>query len=130
MIGQTGKLEMKIPELMAYCGLRCDSCPIYLATREADPQEQAKKRIQIAELASEHYDMHLSPEDITDCDGCRTASGRLFSGCCKCEIRRCARQKGCPTCAHCTEYPCDILQKFFRTDPSAQRSLDDIRSHS
>jgi hypothetical protein len=121
---------MEIPEQMAYCGLKCDGCPIYLATREADPEEQAKKRTQIAEFASEHYDMPLSPEDITDCDGCRTSSGRLFSGCRKCEIRKCARHGGCPTCAHCAEYPCDILQKFFLSDPGAKNCLDDIRSHS
>lgn len=119
---------MEIPELMAYCGLRCDSCPIYLATRETDPQEQARKKVGIAELAREHYKMDLKLEDITDCDGCRTSTGRLFSGCRKCEIRKCAREREYPTCAHCPEYPCDKLQKFFATDPDARRSLEDIRS--
>ncbi len=120
---------MEIPELMAYCGLKCDSCPIYLATRETDRQEQTKTRARIAEFAGEHYNMNLKPEDITDCDGCRTPAGRLFSGCRKCEIRKCARERDYPTCAHCPEYPCDKLQKFFTTDPDAKHSLDDIRSN-
>ncbi len=119
---------MDIPQLMAYCGLRCDSCPIYLATRETDRQEQTKMRARIAEFAGEHYDMDLRPEDITDCDGCRTPAGRLFSGCRKCGIRKCARERGCLTCAHCSDYVCDTLQKFFATDPDAKRSLEDIRS--
>lgn len=119
---------MEIPELMAYCGLRCDRCPIYLATRETDRQEQAKMRARIAELAAEHYNMNLRPEDITDCDGCRTPAGRLFSGCRKCEIRKCARERAHLTCAHCAEYPCDALRKLFATDPGAKRALEDIRS--
>ena len=119
---------MEVPELMAYCGLKCDSCPIYLATRETDPQERARMKVGIAELACEHYKMDLKLEDITDCDGCRTPAGRLFSGCHRCEIRKCARERGHPTCAHCPEYPCDKLQKFFVTDPDAMRSLDEIRS--
>lgn len=119
---------MEIPKLLAYCGLECDSCPIYLATRETDQEEREKMRTEIAGFASKHYDTNLGPEDITDCDGCRTPSGRLFSGCSKCEIRKCARQKSCLTCAHCPEYPCDTLQKFFVTDPSAKGRLEDIRS--
>lgn len=123
-----GDANMEIPDLMAYCGLRCGGCPIYVATREPDPAEQTKQRIQIAKLAGEHYGMALRPEDVTDCDGCRAASGRLFSGCAKCEIRKCARQRGCPTCAHCAEYPCNALEKLFLTDPGAKAALDDIRS--
>ena len=113
---------------MAYCGLRCGGWPIYVATREPDPAERTNQRIRIAKLASEHYGMALRPEDVTDCDGCRAASGRLSSGCTRCEIRKCVRQRGCLTCAHCTEYPCDALTKLFLTDPGAKAALDDIRS--
>jgi hypothetical protein len=84
-------------------------------------------RAKIAAFAGEHYDTKLEPEGVTDCDGCRTPSGRLFSGCGKCDIRKCAQEKGCLTCAHCPDYPCDTLQKFFATDPGAKRFLEDIR---
>ena len=118
---------MEINDLTAYCGLRCDSCPIYLASVESDSEKQSEMRVQIAGTINDRYHMTLKPEDITDCDGCRTPHGRLYFGCSQCEIRKCARRKDCLTCAHCTEYPCDSLQKFFITESSAQSRLDEIR---
>jgi hypothetical protein len=119
---------MKVHELVAYCGLTCQSCPIYRATREDDLEKQEKMRAAIARHCQEHYGLVLRPEEITDCDGCRTESGRLYSGCSKCEIRACARQRKVESCAHCTDYACEKLQKFFVTDPSAESKLEEIRS--
>jgi len=119
---------MEIDELTAYCGLKCGTCPIYLATRVTDQEEQAKMRVQIAEFASEHYDMNLQPEDVDDCDGCRAESGRLFSGCSRCEIRNCAQEKDSTTCAHCPQYACVTLEKFFVNDPSARDRLEEIKA--
>ena len=119
---------MEVDKLLAYCGLECGGCQIYLATRETDKEKQAKMRVQIAEFINEEYDISIKPKDVTDCDGCRASSGRLYSGYSKYEIRKCAQEKDCLTCAHCIEYPCDKLQKFFITDPSAKSHLDDIRS--
>jgi hypothetical protein len=119
---------MEVDKLLAFCGLKCDGCQIYLASMETDREKQAEMRVQIAELVSEEYGMNIKPKDVTDCDGCRANGGRLYSGCSKCEIRKCAQEKGCMTCAHCIEYPCDKLQKFFVTDPTAKSHLEDIRS--
>jgi len=118
---------MEINKLTAYCGLTCDSCPIYLATRENDQEKRTKMRIEIAKSIDDRYHMTLKPVDITDCDGCTTQSGKLYPGCSQCEIRKCAQKKDCLTCAHCPEYPCDPLQKFFVTEPDAKSNLDHIR---
>ena len=119
---------MEIPELIACCGLICEKCPIHLATIEPDAARKMEQRIQIAKFISEHYKTAQKPEDITDCDGCGTQSGRLFSGCCKCEIRKCAQKNGYRTCAQCSEFPCDHLQKFFVNDPDAKSRLEEIRN--
>ena len=119
---------MGVDKLLACCGMKCDGCQIYLATRETDKEKQAKMRVQIAEFISEEYGISIKPKDVTDCDGCKTSTGRLYSGCRKCEIRKCAQEKECLTCAHCIEYPCDKLQKFFVADPTAKSHLGDIRS--
>ena len=113
---------------LAYCGLTCDVCPIFLATRETDKEKQEKMRVQIADFVSKHYGTITKPEDITDCDGCKANTGRLYSGCIGCKISKCAQDKGCLTCAHCTEYPCDKLEKFFVNDPTAKNNLDNVRS--
>lgn len=113
---------------MAYCGLHCQTCPIYLATRIENKERQAKMRAEIAQLCKEQYGMKYGPEDITDCDGCRAEGRRLFLASKKCPIRKCAGQKGLENCAYCTEYACKQIEAFFKTDPTAKARLDEIRS--
>ena len=85
-------------------------------------------RAEIAKQIKELYSQDYKPQDITDCDGCKTENGRLFSGCKNCEIRKCARQKGIENCAHCNEYACEKLDTLFTTYPEAKSRLDAIRS--
>ena len=115
-------------EVLSYCGLICSTCPIYLVTREKNKEEQIRKRIEIARLCREQYGLEYQLVDITDCDGCRTKNGKLFSGCMGCNIRHCAKQKAVESCAFCKEYICDKLESFFIKDPDAKKRLDQIRS--
>jgi hypothetical protein len=71
--------------------------------------------------------MKVEPEDITDCDGCRTEGGRLFSACKSCLIRNCAKQKELENCAYCSEYVCERLEAFFTTESTAKTRLDAVR---
>jgi len=112
---------------IAYCGLTCESCPIHLATLEQDKSQQQAMRESIAEQCSEIYGMNLQLEDINDCNGCRANSGRLFSGCLNCEIRKCASQRNIESCAFCSDYACGILKEHFSHDSSAQTRLEEIR---
>ncbi len=118
---------------IAYCGLNCIKCPIYLATREKDPKKQRQMREQIARDIKKHYGIESRIEDVTDCDGCTTKNGKLFSGCQKCQIRKCAREKGIENCAHCSEYACEKLEKFFNSggklvEVDARKRLDEIKA--
>jgi hypothetical protein len=115
-------------EITAYCGLVCNTCPIYLATRESDPKKKRQMRVEIAQKINELYKEKMRAEDVTDCDGCMIEDGRLFSGCHKCEIRKCARGKVIENCAYCDEYPCKQLKKFFDSEPDAKARLDMIRN--
>ena len=114
-------------EIVAYCGLICHTCPIYVATRQDDGAERARMRTEIALLLNERYTMQVAPEDITACDGCPSEAGRLFFSCQDCSIRPCARQKGVQTCASCSEYACEKLVVIFATEPMARTRLDEIR---
>jgi hypothetical protein len=115
-------------EMLSYCGLVCNTCPIYLVTQEENKEEQERKRIEIAQLCREQYGLNYELADITDCDGCRAMDGRLFSGCTNCVIRKCAKQKAVENCAHCNEYICEQLETFFIKEPSGKRRLGEIRS--
>jgi hypothetical protein len=81
----------------------------------------------IAERCLKLYGKELYIEDITDCDGCRATTGRIFSGCLNCRIRRCASQKNIENCAYCKDYVCKILKEHFILDPEAQIKLEEIR---
>ena len=114
-------------EMVAYCGLPCQTCPIYLATRQENIEEQAIMRVEIVRLCKEQYGMDYELEDISDCDGCQTDGERLFSSCKNCLIRKCSRERMLKNCAYCAEYACGKLEAFFREDPIAKTRLDAIR---
>jgi hypothetical protein len=99
-----------------------------LATREKNDEKKHKMRIEIAQQIKERYGQDYKAEDVTDCDGCKAEGGRLFSGIENCQIRKCAKAKGFENCAHCSEYACEKLEKFFATDPETKVRLDAIKS--
>jgi hypothetical protein len=115
-------------EMLSFCGLTCDKCPIYLATREKNDEKKHKMRIEIAQQIKEHYGQDCKAEDVTDCDGCKAEGGRLFSGSENCQIRKCAIGKAIENCAYCSEYACEKLEKFFDIESDAKARLDEIRS--
>jgi hypothetical protein len=114
--------------IISYCGLICDTCPIHLATLEQDASKQLAMRANIAQICNEKYGIYLLPADINNCDGCKANTGRLFSGCLDCEIRKCANEKNVENCAYCTNYACDKLMKMFTDEPETRQRLDEIRS--
>ncbi|MBN1695342.1 DUF3795 domain-containing protein [candidate division WOR-3 bacterium] len=114
-------------KMIAYCGLTCRTCPIYLVTREQDKKKQKEKREEILQFLKENYGQNYRLEDITDCDGCMADTGRLFRACKDCTIRKCAKQKRIESCAYCEEYICQTLEDFFAREPDAKKRLDEMR---
>ena len=114
-------------EMISCCGLNCRGCAIYLATREKNKEKRHKMRVDIARQIKEHYGEEYKPEDVTDCDGCRTEGGRLFSGSKNCRVRMCARRKGLENCARCDDYTCEKLEEFLAKEPDARARLDAMR---
>ena len=115
--------------IISYCGLDCHACPIYIAGRETDHAKKEKMIYEIVLACKEHYGVDYKYEDINECDGCKSESGRLFFGCSDCKIRKCAVEKGIENCAYCDEYACNNLMEFFKSDPGAKTRLDEIRSN-
>ena len=126
-----GAGEKGTTEMIAYCGQNCVECRIYLATIETDLKKQRRMREEIASYITKHFGTETRLEDITDCDGCTTKDGKLFPGCQKCAIRKCARQKGLENCAYCSEYACEKLSKLFDSgsvEAGAKKRLDAIKT--
>jgi hypothetical protein len=128
---QSGAAVKGAGEMIAYCGLNCVTCRIYLATREKNLKKQRQMREGIARYITEHFGTVTRPEDITDCDGCTIKDGSIFSGCQKCQVRKCAREKHLENCAYCSAYACEKLSKLFDSGsvgPDARKRLDEIKA--
>jgi hypothetical protein len=119
---------MIMENVVSYCGIICQGCPVLWATREEDKEVKHRMRIEIARLSNEMYQSGYGPEDISDCDGCMSESGRLFQGCSECPIRNCALEKELLNCAYCEEYNCEKLEAIFKESPEPKIRLDFIKS--
>lgn len=81
---------------IAYCGLYCGSCEVFIATQN-NTIEQLSAKYQI-------------PVDLLKCEGCRSYVVSLF--CRNCAMKKCSQQKNIFTCANCNEFPCSVLKAF------------------
>jgi hypothetical protein len=109
-----------MPEMIAYCGLDCNKCDAFIATREED----SERKKEMADRWTKSLNVEFRPEDI-DCTGCM--SDKISGWCTKvCKIRPCAETKKVKTCAHCEDYPCEKLQEFLSNEPGAAKTLGEI----
>ena len=91
--------------LLALCGLKCAECEAYIAQQKNDDDMRA----QVAQKwNSEQYP--LTSEDI-NCDGCKSTEGNIMPWMKDCFMRKCGLERGVETCAHCSEYSCEKLEK-------------------
>ncbi len=107
-------------QLIACCGLDCESCEARIAT-VANDDELRKK------TAREWSVMNNAPEITAatiNCMGCR-ADGVKFAYCSDyCEIRKCVNGKGFDTCGDCNELDdCRIVGAVLQNAPGAKENL-------
>lgn len=104
---------------LAYCGLNCGECPIYLVSINQNAEEQVR-------LAKEYSTetCNFSKTDIY-CLGCHseTTSEKMCGGC---EIRKCGKEKPFKNCAECNNFPCAILEKYLEEKSEGLNKLKQI----
>ena len=110
-------------EMIAYCGLVCTGCPVFLATQSND--DEARKKV-VEQWSSEQYPLKV--EDI-NCDGCSSAGQRHIKFCSECEVRACGIEKKVDNCAYCDDFACDKLEKLWGmiSSKEARGRLEEIR---
>ena len=90
---------------IAFCGVDCWECPARVATLKDDWFARR-------ELAAEWTtcDYPVMAEDI-NCEGCQPGSDVLFIFCRECEIRLCGINRKVQTCASCSGFPCERIER-------------------
>ena len=105
----------------ACCGLDCDVCDAYLATKDNDDALRAAT----AAKWSVMYNHPMKPEDI-HCTGCRV-QGAKIGYCLVCAVRKCCMERGHKHCGKCDQYPCETLEGFLGMMPKEAASANRAR---
>lgn len=133
----TGRLFLSVPknllipeetimeEMIAFCGLNCTQCAMFIATQNDDD----KARAEAARMLDETYGFKFRPEEI-NCDGCHTENGRLLGYCNSCKVRACGKNKGLDTCASCNDQPCKDLADFHNMSSRAKSAFELLLKNS
>ena len=106
-------------ELIAFCGLDCERCEAFIATKNDDDALRKK----VAKEWSELNGVDITPEMI-NCQGCRTDGVKTVYCDSLCPIRKCASSKGHETCGSCSEMEaCDKVAPIISTNEVASHNL-------
>lgn len=105
---------------LAFCGLLCDQCPLYIATRADDPAEMERLAVEYSTP-----EVAFAPADMR-CEGCFSSSADDSKVCGECDIRACAKGNTVQNCGVCAQYPCDIIVKRLPPDTEYRSRLDEI----
>ena len=109
---------------IAYCGLDCSGCDIYQATKFDDDQIRRK----YADKIFSQYKIEIDPLSL-NCHGCRDE--RPKSGfCARCEVRKCAIDRGLANCAACEDYDCEKLQSVHAAMINVGKAIDGVATAS
>lgn len=106
-------------KMIAFCGLNCEKCDAYVATKKNDNALREKT----AKLWSELNQAEILPEHI-NCEGCRMNGAKTVFCESLCEIRKCAQIKALESCAACTEKAeCKKLCMITENNPEAAENI-------
>ena len=109
--------------MIAYCGLDCEKCDAYIATKNNDQALREKT----AKLWSELNKVPILPEHI-NCEGCRVNGKKTVYCESLCQIRQCALKKAMTTCGNCPEMEqCPIVGAVHAHNADAKKNLIEKR---
>ena len=106
-------------DLIAYCGLDCETCEARLATVNNDNELRSK----VANLWSELNNVEITPEMI-NCVGCRVDGVKTPYCEALCPIRQCALSRKVETCGDCPEMSaCEKVGMIIGSNEEARKNL-------
>ena len=118
-LSKTKFTEVVMKNNIAYCGLDCEKCDAYIATKNNDNALRQK----VAKLWSELNGVSITP-DMINCEGCR-ADGVKTPFCeSLCRIRQCGLEKKYNTCGDCAQLEnCEKVGMIIKNNAEALNNL-------
>ncbi|MDY6434878.1 MAG: DUF3795 domain-containing protein [Synergistales bacterium] len=107
--------------MIAYCGLDCEKCDAFIATKNNDNLLREKT----AKLWAKLNNAPILPEHI-NCEGCKVEGVKTFYCENLCAIRKCAIEKGINTCVDCSDMEQCLVLKAVTTHNSS--ALENLRA--
>lgn len=104
---------------MAYCGINCETCKLYQASKF----KSNKLLYKLAEEWGNLYNRTFELEKLK-CFGCK--SDVVFELCNKCQIKLCNIERRIKTCTECSEYPCERIQQFIEWQKKEKTGVEMI----
>ena len=96
-------------KFIAYCGLNCEKCDAYIATKNNDQE----LRERTANNWSKLNNTTIKASDI-NCEGCKLNGCKTVFCESLCPIRICAQEKGFETCLDCENiYNCEKIKPII-----------------
>ena len=106
-------------DLIACCGLDCETCDARIATMTDDDVLREKT----AKLWSEMNGVTITP-DMINCAGCRVDGVKTPFCDTMCPIRRCALGHGLSTCGDCPDMEtCETVGMVHKSNAAAKERL-------
>ena len=106
-------------ELLAICGLDCETCQARIATITNDNALREK----VAKSWSEMNGVEITP-DMINCTGCRVDGVKTPYCESLCPVRQCALKKQHSTCGSCAALDtCEKIAPILGYSPDARKAL-------
>ena len=108
-------------QLIAYCGINCNECPVFIASQNDDYEIKV-------ELAKEFSNEKCTfgPEDIS-CVGCYEVDLENSKMCSACKVKACVVDKEVENCGYCEEYACELIDSYFSKGSEERNRLDQMK---
>ena len=105
---------------MAFCGLDCSDCAVYVATKTGDDA----LRQAYAAHESARWKIQIEPSRL-NCHGCKDLQPK--SGfCATCEVRQCAMERKLENCASCNDFPCAKLDRVHAAMVNVGKAVNGV----
>ena len=105
--------------MKSYCGIDCEVCEAYIATRTRN--QQLKQRV--ARKWTEFYGRNIGVEEV-DCRGCRSGGANGIFCRTLCQVKPCCAKQRLENCGECPAFPCEKLEAILAHFPEARHRLE------